>query len=170
MAKIVMFIRDEMFSGEWERNKNFREIVKQFVPFMIEDPTYFETTANTPAGYKWVVDENPDCEIVITTENAYKTQYEFSKRDFWSSSGAVSPHRRKSFLSLSRWKMVSIPSLTMAFAHRFHPENRRKTSTLISLVNLPGTPSLICEGVPFFNGKSGGPVGLPLIPVTGPRQ
>jgi len=82
MAKVVMFIRDELYSGEWERNNKFREIVKQFVPYMIEDPTYFETTANTPAGYEWVVNDNPDCEIVITTENAYKTQYEFSKRGF----------------------------------------------------------------------------------------
>ena len=82
MAKVVMFIRDEMYSEEWERNNEFRKIVKQFVPFMVVNPTYFETTANTPAGYKWVVDSNPDCEIVITTENEYKTQYEFSKRGF----------------------------------------------------------------------------------------
>ena len=80
--KVVMFIRDELYSGEWERNNNFREIVKRFVPFMIEEPTFYETTVNTPSGYQQVVDENPDCEIVITTENAYKTQYEFVKRGF----------------------------------------------------------------------------------------
>ena len=80
MAKVVLFIRDELYSGEWERNNKFREIVKSFVPFIVDDPTYYETSANTRAGFAAVFDKNPDCELVFTAENNCHAQYAANSR------------------------------------------------------------------------------------------
>ncbi len=83
MAKIVMFMRDELTSIEEKRNEEFRNIVKEFVPYIIEgEITFAEYNVNTPFGFMSIFDENPDCELVFTTENSSEAQFEACKRRY----------------------------------------------------------------------------------------
>lgn len=83
MAKILMFMRDELYVGEKERNDEFREYVKAFVPHIIEgEITFAEYCVNTPYGFDEAFRENPDCEIVFTTENNSLAQSESCIRGY----------------------------------------------------------------------------------------
>ena len=82
MAEVVMFMRDEMFSGEMERNIQFRQKVDEVARSLFDgDYTCKEYTVNTPAGFNNVFEENPDCQFVFTTENNSEAQYQACSRN-----------------------------------------------------------------------------------------
>ena len=82
MSKVVMFLRDEMFSGEKERNEEFRKKVNELANLMLEDGyTCAEYNVNTPAGFEKAFEDNPDCKVVFTTENNSEAQYQACKRE-----------------------------------------------------------------------------------------
>ena len=82
MAKVVMFMRNELFSGEKERNEQFRKKVNELVKMMLEDGyTCKEYNVNTPSGYDMAFAENKDCQLVFTTENNTEAQYQASTRN-----------------------------------------------------------------------------------------
>ncbi len=81
MAKVVMFMRSEMFSGERERNEEFRKKVNEVLKKMGKDGfTIKEYNVNTPFGYNMAFEENEDCELVFTTENDTEAQCQASTR------------------------------------------------------------------------------------------
>ena len=77
MAKVVLFMRDELYVGEKERNEEFRKIVGEFIPYMIEDHSIAEFYG---CRIERAFQENPDCELVITTENNTTVQSEANTR------------------------------------------------------------------------------------------
>ena len=82
MAKVIMFMKDEVFAGHKELNETFRKKVKDFVNYLVEDPTFAEY--KSPAReeqYEELFANNPDCEVVFTMENVYKIQWQASKRN-----------------------------------------------------------------------------------------
>ncbi len=82
MARVVMFMRDELFCGEAKRNQEFRNIVKSFVPFILDgEITYSEYDVSTQLGFDKAFFENPDCELVFTAENNTEAQYQASRRN-----------------------------------------------------------------------------------------
>ena len=77
MSKIVMFMRNEMFFGEKERNEQFRKKVNKIAKLMLDEEfTYSEYNVNTPSEYSLIFNENKDCQLVFTTENNTEAQYQ----------------------------------------------------------------------------------------------
>lgn len=82
MARVIIFKRCESFSGERERNVEFRKMVEEFAPFMLgKNVTYSEYEVNTKAGFEWAFSENPECELVFTAENDLDAEYEANQRN-----------------------------------------------------------------------------------------
>ena len=76
MAKVIMF------TGEAKRNAEFKKVVEQFVSYILEGDITIETySVNTQSGRKCAFEENPDCEIVFTTENDTENQEEACSRE-----------------------------------------------------------------------------------------
>lgn len=82
MAKIVMFMRSESVSGEKERNNQFRVIVSKYLNEVgMQDADCFECSVNTPFGFNRVFEQNPDCELVFTTQGNSEAQYQACDRN-----------------------------------------------------------------------------------------
>ena len=81
MAKVIIFKRCEINSGEKERNEEFIRLVHEFAPYILEgEIDYVETTTNTKWGYANLFMENPDCELVFTAQNNNEAQAEACER------------------------------------------------------------------------------------------
>lgn len=84
MARVVMFLRNELYAGEIVRNKEFRSVVKAFLPLVIEGEYTIEEICCGSDRVEKVLNDNPDCELVFTTENDYHTQYVVSQRGIFT--------------------------------------------------------------------------------------
>ena len=82
MAKVIMLMKDELFVGHKEMNEAFRKKVKDFVNYLVEDPTFVECRIpSIERQYDELFESNPDCEVVFTMENVYIAQWQACKRN-----------------------------------------------------------------------------------------
>ena len=82
MAKVIMFMQNELYTENKELNEAFRKKVSDFVKYLVENPNFKEY--QEPAldeQYERIFTSNPDCEVVFTTENATEPQWQASKRE-----------------------------------------------------------------------------------------
>lgn len=76
MAKtVIMFMKDEMYSGGREANEQFRKVVKEFASYILDgEITFKEYTTSSQYRIEAAFDETPDCTVVFTFENNSEAQ------------------------------------------------------------------------------------------------
>lgn len=97
MAKVLLFMKEELHAEEKELNNEFRKIVGGFIPYFIEGEISIKEYKYTPdsEGYKKIFYENLDCEIVFTMEGQYYTQFEACRRKIFTFEWRCSSNREK---------------------------------------------------------------------------
>ena len=74
-------MRNGSFPVEKERNEEFRKKVNELANLMLsEGYSCAEYVTNTEHGFNVAFEENPDCQLVFTTENASEAQYQACQR------------------------------------------------------------------------------------------
>ena len=82
MARVIIFRRFTSDSHEEKLNDEFQNAVEIFAPFILDgEVTYAEYETNSATGFEKVFSENPDCELVFTTQNHTAAEYAANSRD-----------------------------------------------------------------------------------------